>query len=100
MNIFEVDEVQSLLTLKLKLTFKWIDVRHKYFNLDKNSDMNTLPASALEKIWTPNLVFTNTKQNHVNLKNESSIVAIEIINGTSFWKFKVFSLIPQTNLFR
>ena len=62
--------------------------------------MNTLPASALEKIWTPDLVFTNTKQKRVNLKNESSIVAIEIINGTSFWKFKVFKLIPQTNLFR
>ena len=28
MNIFEVDEVQSLLTLKLKLTLTWIDVRH------------------------------------------------------------------------
>ena len=82
MNIFEVDEVQSLLTLKLKLTLRWIDRRHKYFNLDRNSDKNTLSASELEKIWTPYLVFANTKNSQrLNLKNESSVVAIEIIKG-------------------
>ena len=89
LNIFEVDEVQSLLTLKLKLILKWIDIRHKYFNLDKNSYMNTLPASKLEEIWTPELVFINTKNSHrVDLKNESSVVAIEIIKGISFLKLK------------
>ena len=96
MNIFEVDEVQSLLTLKLKLTFKWVDVRHKYFNLDKNSDMNTISPSELEEIWTPDLVFVNTKNSHrVNLKNESSVVAIDIIKGTSVFIFKVFQFDPQ-----
>ena len=83
MNIFEVDEVQSLLTLKLKLTLEWIDGRHKYSNLDKKSNMNSISASELEEIWTPDLVFVNTKNSHhVNLKNESSVVAIEIIKGT------------------
>ena len=44
--------------------------------------MNTLSASELEKIWTPDLVFTNTKNSQrLNLKNESSVVAIEIIKG-------------------
>ena len=100
MNIFEVDEVQSLLTLKLKLTLGWIDRRHKYFNLDKNSDMNTISASELEEIWTPDLVFANTKNSQrVNLKNESSVVTIEIIKGMSFWKFKIFNLIHKDKSF-
>ena len=61
---------------------KWIDVRHKYFNLDKNVWMNTLSESQLEEIWTPDLVFVNTKNSQrVNLKNESSVMAIEIIKG-------------------
>ena len=82
MNIFEVDEVQSLLTLKLKLTLKWIDPRHKYFNLNKNSNMNTLSTTELEEIWTPDLGFINTKNSQpVNLKNKSSVVAIGIIKG-------------------
>ena len=82
LNIFEVDEVQSLLTLKLELTLRWIDRRHKYFNLDKNSDMNTISVSELEEIWTPDLMFANTKNSQrLNLKNGSSVVAIEIIKG-------------------
>ena len=53
--------------------------------------MNQISASELEEIWTPDLVFLNTKNSHrVNLKNESSVVAIEIIKGIAFWKFKDF----------
>ena len=101
MNIFEVDEVQSLLTLKLKLTLTWIDVRHKYFDLDKNSDMNTLSVSEVEEIWTPDIGFINTKNSHrVNFKNDSSVVAIEIIKGIPFWKFKVFALIHEGKSFQ
>ena len=50
--------------------------------------MNTLSASELEEIWTPDLLFVNTKEKHANLKNESTAVSIEIIKGTYFWKFK------------
>ena len=90
LNIFEVDEVQSLLTLKLNLILKWIDVRHKYFNLNKNSDMNSIPATKLEEIWTPELVFVNTKNSHrVNLKNESSVVSIEIIKSIYSFMFNI-----------
>ena len=99
-NILEVDEVRSSLTLQLKLTLRWIDSRHKYFNLNKESDMNTLSASELEEIWTPDLLFVNTKEKYANLKNESTAVSIEIIKGTYFGKFKVFNLIPQEYIFR
>ena len=101
MNIFEVDEGQSLLTLKLKLTLRWIDVRHKYRNLHKIADMNTISASELEEIWRPELVFLNTKNSQrVNLKNESSVVTIEIIKGISFWKFQVFGLTTRDKSFQ
>ena len=90
-KIFDVDEVQSLLTLQLKLHLKWIDFRHKYRNLDENSEMNQISESELKDIWTPNILFANTKyRNHVNLKNETSVVTIKVIKGMSFWKFIAF----------
>ena len=103
-NILAVDEVQSLLTLKLKLTLKWIDVRLKYRNLDKNSDMNTITPYELEEIWTPDLMFANTKNSRVvNLRNKSS-VAIEIIKGRYLHTFLeglfFLNLIPEDNFFQ
>ena len=102
-NILAVDEVQSLLTLKLKLTLKWIDVRLKYRNLDKSSDMNTITPYELEEIWTPDLMFANTKNSRVvNLRNKSS-VAIEIIKGNlhTFLEGSFFlNLIPEDNFFQ
>ena len=103
-NILAVDEVQSLLTLKLKLTLKWIDVRLKYRNLDKSSDMNTITPYELEEIWTPDLMFANTKNSRVvNLRNKSS-VAIEIIKGRYLHTFLegsfFLNLIPEDNFFQ
>ena len=94
-KIFDVDEVQSLLTLRLKLTLKWIDSRHKYYNLDGNSKMNQISESELEDIWTPNILFANTKYgNRVNLKNDTSVVTIEVIKGMYCWKFVAFQFNP------
>ncbi len=88
MNILAVDEVQSLLTMKLKLTIKWKDIRLKYLDLKNITAMNTVITSDLEEIWTPVLFFTNTKiSQRVTFKNESATVAIEIIDGKESFIF-------------
>ena len=82
MNILAVDEVQSLLTIKLKLAVKWKDIALKYLDLKNITAMNTVITSDLEEIWTPVLFFTNTKVNQrISFKNESGTVVIEIIDG-------------------
>ena len=82
MNILAVDEVQSLLTLKLKLVIKWKDIALKYLDLKNITAMNTLITSDLNEIWTPHLLFANTKvSQRISFKNESGTVVIEIIDG-------------------
>ena len=82
MNILAVDEVQSLLTIKLKLAVKWKDIALKYLDLKNITAMNTVITSDLKEIWTPVLFFTNTKvSQRISFKNKSGTVAIEIIDG-------------------
>ena len=71
-----------------------------YFNLNKKSDMNTLSATELEEIWTPDLLFVNTKEKHANLKNESTAVSIEIIEGTFFLEVQSFQSNPSRKSFQ
>ena len=66
--------------MKLKIAVQWKDIGHTYLDLKNITAMNTLIASDLEKIWTPDLVFTNTKDSRrVTFKNESATVEIQII---------------------
>ena len=82
MKILDIDEGQSLLRMKLKLSLYWKDIRLKYLDLRNITDMNTVFTSDLERIWTPALLFPNTKYSQrVVFKNDSAIVAIQIIEG-------------------
>ena len=78
-NVLELDEVRSVMILKLKVTAYWTDSELKYFDLKLNGDMNTLTPSEIEKIWTPTLVFTDTKDSQfVDFKNNTAVVQIDI----------------------
>ena len=89
-NIIAINEVQSTVTMKLKISVQWKDVELKYLDLKNNTAMNTVMASNVEKIWTPVLLFTNTKISQlVTFKNESATVEIEIIDGKAIYLFQV-----------
>ena len=81
-NILGVDEVRSSVSMKLKITVQWKDMGFKYLDLKNITAMNTSTASDIDRIWTPNLVFTNTRNSQrVSFKNESTHAEIEIIEG-------------------
>ena len=87
-NIIAINEVQSTVTMKLKIYVQWKDVELKYLDLKNNTAMNTVMASDVEKILTPVLLFTNTKISQlVTFKNESATVEIEIIDGKAICLF-------------
>ena len=78
-NVLELDEVRSVMILKLKLTVYWTDTELKYFDLKPNGDMNTLTPSEIEQIWIPTLLFTDTKYSQfVDFKNNTAVVQIDI----------------------
>ena len=84
-NVLELDEVRSVMILKLKLTVYWTDTELKYFDLKPNGDMNTLTPSEIEQIWIPTLLFTDTKYSQfVDFKNNTAVVQIDI-NKSKIW---------------
>ena len=62
LHIHALNEVHSMMTLKLKLTLKWIDTRLRFQHLKTNEDWNKLTPQEMDKIWMPDLVFQNTKK--------------------------------------
>ena len=93
-NILELDEVTSKMTLQLKLTVEWIDSRLEYADLKSDQNMNRLTPQETEDIWIPTLVFTNTKmRQEADFQNKSTFASIRINEGIKldFAKIHFFS---------
>ena len=83
-NILELDEVTSKMTLQLKLTVEWIDSRLEYADLKSDQNLNRLTPQETQDIWMPTLLFANTKmKQETNFKNESTFASIRIKEGTN-----------------
>ena len=84
-KILQLDEVNSLLSLQLKLTIEWTDTRHEYIDLKTNENMNYLSANEMNDIWMPSLVFENTvNRQQANFRNKSTFATIKINPGIIF----------------
>lgn len=84
MNVLELDEVISKMTLQLKLTVEWIDSRLEYVDLKSDQNLNGLTPQESQEIWMPTLVFTNTKmRQEADFKNRSTFASISINKGAS-----------------
>ena len=84
-NVLELNEVQSLMSLQLKLTVEWSDSRiGAFLDLKQKPNLNSLTPAEMNDIWMPTLVFTNTKnKQEANFKNQSTYATIKINEGTS-----------------
>ena len=71
MVIQDIQEVAQYLELKFKITLQWKDARLLFYNIKPNAEMNSLTLDEQLSIWTPTIVFWNTKQQlrSVNDKN-------------------------------
>ena len=82
-DVLELIEVQSLITLQLKLTVEWIDHRLTFHDLNENQNLNTLTRTEISQLWTPILVFTNTKmRTEANFGKKSTFATVRIHEGT------------------
>ena len=85
-NILELDENTSKMTLQLKLTVEWIDSRLEYADLKSDQNMNRLTPQETHDIWMPTLVFTNTKmRQETDFKNKSTFASVRINEGTQLF---------------
>ena len=62
MVVQDIQEVAQYLELKLKITMSWKDARVSYYNIKQQQDMNSLTMDEQQALWTPTIVFWNTKE--------------------------------------
>ena len=99
MVVQDIQEVAQYLELKFKITLRWKDARLLFYNIKPNEKMNSLTLDEQFSIWTPTIVFWNTKQQlrtindkntfaSINREGNGSIIAkdssedIEVFTGT------------------
>ena len=75
-NILDIQEVQNMISLKFKLGAAWQDSRLEYYNLKVNQKMNTLIYAESQMIWSPTILFFNTKDNLITSNDEKSIIRV------------------------
>ena len=60
-QVLELVEVESAMSLQYRLTLSWKDSRVAFRNLKKDTFLNTVGNDDAAKIWYPQVVFYNTK---------------------------------------
>ena len=76
MKILEINEVEGAFKVSFQLHSSWVDERLIYVNLKEDSNLNTLTEKEKEDIWTPNIVFSNTKSQDSVIKDRKVIARI------------------------
>lgn len=61
-NVLDLNDVDGAMLLQYRLTLLWRDLRLKFRNLKEQQFLNTVLSEDSSKIWTPKLVFYNTKE--------------------------------------
>ena len=71
MVIQDIQEVAQFIEVKLKISLQWMDARVLYYNIKPDEKMNSLTLEEQLALWTPTIVFWNTKNQlrTVNDKN-------------------------------
>ena len=60
-TILKIDEIDEVFYLSFKLITQWFDSRLVYNNLKRKIDLNVLTPSQQVSIWSPQIIFDNTK---------------------------------------
>ena len=75
-SILKLDELAETMYVKYVLVTKWSDPGLDFHNLKKNIDQNVLSQREMAGIWTPKVVFENTKATVTSVLDEDSIIRI------------------------
>ena len=60
-TILKIDEIDEVFYLSFILVTQWFDSRLIYNNLKRKIDLNVLTPSQQVSIWSPQMIFDNTK---------------------------------------
>ena len=75
-SILQIDEIGETFYVSFNQDATWIDPRLVYQNIKRNTDLNVLSAEETAAIWTPKIVFYNTKAKEESVADERTILSI------------------------
>ena len=80
--LLQIDEIGETFYVSFNQDAAWIDPRLVYKNLKRNTDLNVLSEDETDAIWTPQIVFYNTKGKEESVADERTILSV--IPGEEF----------------
>ena len=83
MVVQDIQEVSQYIELKFQLKLNWKDGRVLFYNLKIDEALNSLSLEEQFTLWTPTIVFWNTKQQLKSINDADSFASVERSgNGT------------------
>ena len=76
MIVQDIQEVAQYLELKFKVNMQWKDARVSYYNIKTDERMNSLSLDEQLSLWTPTVVFWNTKNQLRTVNDEYTFASI------------------------
>ena len=76
MVVQDIQEVAQYLELKFKISLQWMDARVSYYNIKRDENMNLLTLDEQLALWTPSIVFWNTKEQLRTVNDENTFASI------------------------
>ena len=76
MVVQDIQEVAQYLELKFKVNLQWKDARVLFYNIKTDEMMNSLSLDEQMILWTPTIVFWNTKNQLRSLNDENTFGSI------------------------
>ena len=61
MVIQDIQEVSQYMEVKFMISLQWMDARVLYYNIKPDENMNSLTLDEQLALWTPTILFWNTK---------------------------------------
>ena len=76
MVIQDIQEVSQYLEVKFKISLQWRDARVMFYNIKTDQKMNSLTLDEQLSLWTPTVVFWNTKEQLRTLNDKSTFASV------------------------
>ena len=81
-NILDLDESHSKMTLKMIVTVEWVEPRIKFLHLKSDENRNILTVKEMSQLWMPAIIFTNTKHSlELDFNKGSGFATVAANNG-------------------
>ena len=72
MVIQDIQEVSQYMEIKFEISMEWMDARVTYHNIKQDQFMNSLTLEEQFSLWTPTVVFWNTKEQLRTINDEKT----------------------------